>query len=241
MEIKMQGFEKLQILKNKMLEPDLNKRRHLGCEFCGNTFYGYLLQKFKGKYMMYNHFNELLYYPECNICQMGLGVAEASVAKDKYKRRLRNELLKKKRAEAKHQKFLNTPIIWSEKLTFKNRLISDERIEYLSKKPQEINKYEIMSNWFLDKVFWKIFGKGCHQLEVRDFIIKKELWDGTYLSNSGKTVMGKYTPYFIVTNKITNKERMVGRESVDRAVDREEKFGTNRRNDPDRNWGLGRD
>ena len=237
----MGQFQKLQILKDKMLEPELKKRRHLGCEFCGKTFYGYLLQKFKGKYSLYNDYNDYLYYPECNSCQLAIGVWDATIAKDKYQRMLKKEEANKKRAEAKHQKFLNTPVIYREKLIFKNKLVADERVEYLSKNPQEINKYEMMSNWFLDRIFWKIFGKGCHELKVRNFIIKKELWNGTYMSNSGKTRMGSFTPYFEVTNNQTGKVREIGTDSVKRAIEREERFGTNRRNDPDRNWGLGRD
>ena len=37
----MRGFEKLQELKDNMMKPIYEKRRHLGCELCGTTFYGY--------------------------------------------------------------------------------------------------------------------------------------------------------------------------------------------------------
>ena len=37
----MRGLNKLQQLKDSMMKPIYEKRRHLGCEFCGTTFYGY--------------------------------------------------------------------------------------------------------------------------------------------------------------------------------------------------------
>jgi hypothetical protein len=101
-----------------------------------------------------------------------------------------------------------------------------------------MTKYEIMSSYFMDKVFWKRFGAGCYELQSRHFTIKKHLWDGTYMSNSGKTRMGRFTPYFEVTNNQTGKVREIGTDSVKRAIEREKQFGKNRRNDPKRNWGL---
>ena len=34
----MSGFEALQQVKDDMMRPIYEKRRHLGCEFCGTTF-----------------------------------------------------------------------------------------------------------------------------------------------------------------------------------------------------------
>ena len=37
----MSGFEALQKVKDDMMRPIYEKRRHLGCELCGNTFHGH--------------------------------------------------------------------------------------------------------------------------------------------------------------------------------------------------------
>jgi hypothetical protein len=50
--------------------------------------------------------------------------------------------------------------------------------------------------------------------------------------------MGGFTPYFEVTNNQTGKEREVGTESVRFEIELKQKYGTNRRNDPKRNFGL---
>lgn len=130
------------------------------------------------------------------------------------------------------------PVKVSKKLTYPNKQAYYDRIDYLAAKPDEMTKYEIMSSSLMDKVFWKIFGSGCHTLEVRNFTIKKHLWDGTYMSNSGKTRMGYFTPYFEVTNNQTGKVREIGTQSVLNDIKRREQFGTNRRNDPERGYGL---
>ena len=96
----------------------------------------------------------------------------------------------------------------------------------------------MMSDYFLDKVFWAKFGKGCHVMQVRNFTIEKQLHDGTYLSNSGKTRMGRFTPYFTITNKDTGKVREIGTDRVLHQIEMNKKYGTNRRNDPDRGYGL---
>lgn len=130
------------------------------------------------------------------------------------------------------------PVLISKKLKYANKKAYQERLDYLAKNHDDITKYEMMSSYFLDKLFWKIFGKGCHTLEVRHFTIKKQLWNGTYMSNSGKTRMGYFTPYFEVTNNKTGKVREIGTQSVLNDIKRREQFGTNRRNDPERGYGL---
>ena len=130
------------------------------------------------------------------------------------------------------------PVLISKKLQYANKKAYEERLAHLAKNPDDITKYEMMSCYFMDKLFWKIFGKGCHTLKVRNFTIKKELFDGTYMSNSGKSRMGYFTPYFKITNDLTGKEREIGSESVIRHIQRKEMFGTNRRNDPERGYGL---
>lgn len=130
------------------------------------------------------------------------------------------------------------PVLISKKLKYANKKAYQERLDYLVKNHDDITKYEMMSSYFLDKLFWKIFGKGCHTLEVRHFTIKKQLWNGTYMSNSGKTRMGHFTPYFEVTNNQAGKVREIGTQSVLNDIKRREQFGTNRRNDPERGYGL---
>ena len=89
----------------------------------------------------------------------------------------------------------------------------------------------------------------CHNdmnitMTLRDYIheaikVTRNYQDqGAMAFNSGKTRMGRFTPYFEITNNQTGKVREVGTESVKRAIERETRFGKNRRNDPERNWGL---
>jgi len=122
----------------------------------------------------------------------------------------------------------------SKRLYFSDWDDFNSRINHLSKNTNDISAAEMLSSYFLDKLFWKKFGKGCHTLRVRQYKIQKKLWDGTYKSNSGKSTMGSWVPYFEVTNIVTGKVREIGTDSVNASLDRK----TNRRNDPDRNFGL---
>lgn len=149
----------------------------------------------------------------------------------------RSEAMKKAWAKRK-EKEAAQPVLITKKLQFENKQAYQDRLEFLSKHPNQMTAYEMMSSYFLDKLFWKIFGSGCHALKVRNFKIQKCLWDGTYMSNSGKTRMGGYTAYFEITNEVTGKEREIGTQSVLAHINRQDKYGTNRRNDPDRNFGL---
>ena len=120
------------------------------------------------------------------------------------------------------------------KLFFEDWDDLNQRIDLLSQNVQQIKPAEMLSSYFLDKLFWKIFGKGCPTLEINHFKIQKKLWDGTYRSNSGKTRMGRFIPYFVITNTVTGKVRTIGEKYIDTALFRK----TNRRNDPERNFGL---
>ena len=152
--------------------------------------------------------------------------------KDKRSKAMKKAWVKRKEKQAAK------PVLISSKLQFKNKQAYEDRLELLSKNPEKMTAYEMMSSYFLDRLFWKIFGSGCHTLKIRDFKIKKCLWDGTYRSNSGKTRMGSFTAYFEITNEVTGKEREIGTESVLAHIKQRDKYGTNRRNDPDRNFGL---
>ena len=114
----------------------------------------------------------------------------------------------------------------------------NERVCYVATNPDEMTEDEIMSSEFLDLVFWKKFGKGCHTLQSRHFTIEKQLWDGTYYSNSRKSRYGRSIPYFEVTNNLTGEMLKVGIEEVNHAIELRKDNPPNRRNDPERNWGM---
>lgn len=236
----MRGIEKLQELKDSMLKPIYEKRRHLGCEWCGTTFYGYYTRQSQTLHLDMPFITKEgveVFLPPCpdNDCGMGtMGIYKAKTALYHYNKRIEKE---RKKAERKAKKDAQ-PVKVSKKLTYPNRKAYEDRINHLAANPDEMTKYEIMCSYFMDKVFWRRFGSGCHTLQSRHFTIKKHLWDSTYMSNSGKTRMGHFIPYFEVTNNKTGKVREVGTQSVLNEIKRREKFGTNRRNDPDRGWGL---
>lgn len=233
------GLKALQQVKDKMMKPLYEKRRHLGCEWCGTTFYGYYSKEKQSMFDSPCYIEEgvSVFIPPCPNKDCGMenfGVYDAKSALHHYNKRKEKE---QKKAERKAKKDAE-PVKVSKKLTYPNKQAYHDRIEYLAANPDDLTKYEIMSSYFLDKIFWKKFGKGCHTLQSRHFTIKKRLWDGTYRSNSGKTRMGGFTAYFEVTNNQTGKEREVGTESVRFEIELKQKYGTNRRNDPKRNFGL---
>tara|TARA_B100000963_G_scaffold262327_1_gene230474 strand:- start:4672 stop:5331 length:660 start_codon:yes stop_codon:yes gene_type:complete len=217
-----------------MMKPIYEKRRHLGCEFCGTTFYGYYTKDGDSFNNTVSEDVSGVYFPDCAKCGEGLGVHDAKTARKIYEYHEEKDRKKRERIAKKEAQPVNVDY----KLRFKNKQAYNQRIVYLAKNPDDLTKYEIMSSYFLDKVFWQKFGKGCHTVESRHFTIKKHLWNGTYMSNSGKTRMGSFTPYFEVINNQTGKVREVGTQSVLHDIELRQKFGTNRRNDPDRNWGL---
>ena len=222
------GFEVLQRLKDKMIDPLLQKRRHLGCEECGKTFYG--------------HYQNTGYnaVPNGKECIVSFPVRDAKTAKIIYEKETEKNRKKQERRKARQAEKDAQPVNIGKKLTYLNKEAYHDRIAHLAAAPDNMTKYEMMSSYFLDKVFWERFGKGCHTLEVRNFTIKKQLHDGTYMSNSGKTRMGRFVPYFEIKNELTGKQREVGGEEIKGFLDLRETLGTgtNRRNDPDRAYGL---
>jgi len=149
----------------------------------------------------------------------------------------RSAAMKKSWAERKAKKDAQ-PVKVSARLTYPNKQAYEDRLSLLAKEPHQMTKYEMMCDYFLDKVFWKKFGSGCHTMTVRCFEIKKRLFDGTYKSNSGKSRMGYFTPHFIITNIVTGKVREIGRDAVRQHIELDRTYGKNRRNDPKRNFGL---
>jgi hypothetical protein len=149
----------------------------------------------------------------------------------------RSAAMKKSWAERKAKKDAQ-PVKVSARLTYPNKQAYEDRLSLLAQEPDQMTKYEMMCDYFLDKVFWKRFGSGCHTMTVRCFEIKKLLFDGTYKSNSGKSRMGYFTPHFIITNIVTGKVREIGLDAVRQHIELDRTYGKNRRNDPKRNFGL---
>ena len=185
------------------------------------------------------------YYPNGVSPFAALQPLKEKMQEEQQKERLKRMALKEKRSKAmkkawvkRKEKEAAQPVLITKKLRFENKQAYEDRLMLLSKHPEKMTAYEMMSSYFLDRLFWKKFGSGCHVIKVRNFKIQKCLWDGTYMSNSGKTRMGSYTPYFEITNEVTGKEREIGTQSVLAHINRQDKYGTNRRNDPDRNFGL---
>jgi len=240
----MEGFAQLQVLKDRMLEAETKKRRHLGCSFCGVNFYGYYEKQddpcLKPVEVVdaEGFLSEIdLQYPNCPKCLKNFEVDEAGRARLVFEEL--QELKRRREDEERKLKweYENVPQKITSKLTFPSKKALHQRIEQAAKDPDSITKYEIMSSWFMDKIFWEIFGKGCHTLKVRDFSITKYLDDCTYLSNSGKTRFGQFVAYFKVVNDKTGKKRWIGEERAERLFEIYNRR-PNRRNDPKRNWGL---
>jgi len=248
----MQGFEKLQVLKDKMLAPLFEKRRHLGCSMCGTTFYGYYQKQgygpkvpngktrphpTKAGWRIVETYDDV-YYPNCPDCLTPMFIDDAKSAKASYDSMMEDFRKRDERAAARKAKRDAQPVICSRRLRFDNWASFQERLTHLSDNPDDITPNEMLCSYFLDKLFWKRFGKGCHTIECRHWIIRKQLHDETYMSNSGKTRMGEFIPFFDVTNTITGKQRKVGHDHVVSYIKMKEKFRPNRRNDPKRNFGL---
>jgi hypothetical protein len=128
-------------------------------------------------------------------------------------------------------------VICSKKLKFKDWDEFSERVAHVAKNPNDMTPQEMLSSYFLNKVFWEKFGKGRHELFVRHWVIRKKIHNGTYKSNSGKR-MGHFTPFFRIKNRRTGKIRHIGMGLLTMILEREVERGPNRRNDPKRNWGL---
>ncbi len=244
------GFEKLQELKDKMTAPLFEKRRHLGCELCGHTFYGYYQREGwakveTGKWIphetkagwSYAEKYEGVFYPECPNCVLPT-VCGAKEARGRYERMQEESRKREERRKARKAKRDARPVICTRKLRFENWPSFQERLQAVADNPDLLTAHELMSSWFLDRLFWLKFGKGCHTMTCRHWSVRKQLYDGTYKSNSGKSTMGEWVPYFEITNTVTGKMHEVGNKSVVSYIERKEKYGTNRRNDPKRNYGL---
>lgn len=243
----MVGFEALAILKERMVEPVFTKRRHFGCVFCGTTFYGKYSKEPTTEYSisvgLVDEGDVEVYFPPCPNKKCGdgqscIGVESAKVARHEFEKAEKKRKRAEERQRKKDEEYRTKPYKVTKRLTYPSKMHFDERVLELAESPEKMTKHEMMSDYFLDRVFWAKFGKGCHTMEVRNFTIRKKLYNGTYMSNSGKTRMGGFTPYFIITNKDTGKVREIGTDSVRFEIELKTKYGTNRRNDPERGYGL---
>lgn len=241
-------IEQLQKIKDAMMQPIYEKRRHLGCELCGVTFYGYYQKTGLDnvpngeetphptkKGWVTCHTYDDVFYPDCPECGFSPPVSDAKSAIAIYNH---EKAKAQKKAERKAKKDAQ-PVRISARLTYPNKQNYEDRLNLLAKEPDKMTKYEMMCDYFLDKVFWKRFGKGGRlTMRVRNFSIEKRLHDGRYKSNSGKSTMGYCTPFFVITNIITGKVRRIGIDAVRQHIELDNKYGKNRRNDPKRNFGL---
>ena len=113
----MNGFEALQQVKDNMLKPIYEKRRHLGCEFCGTTFHGYYQNTGYQSHKVPNgkksphptkdkliivHTYDDVFYPDCPNCGIAAGVRNADDAVAIYEHE--QEKKRKNKAAAEKRK-----------------------------------------------------------------------------------------------------------------------------------------
>jgi len=222
-------------IKTRMVAPIFEQRRHLGCEICGHTFYGKYQRRGPCKVATIKSVDA--FYPNCPKC-FSPTVCGAEAARILYWAAQEDIRKRQERREARQAKRDAKPVICSRKLRFENWPTFQERLDAVSENHDLMTAHELNCDWFLDKLFWKKFGKGCHTMDCRHWSIRKRLYNGTYKSNSGKSTMGDWVPYFEITNTLTGKVHEVGKEAVVSYIELKEEYGPNRRNDPKRGWGL---
>jgi len=234
--------EALQKIKDDMLRPEYEKRRHLGCSICGHTFYGRYQKKgwtavptLSVNYVL-DHSN--FFYPDCPKCGLDYFVCGAKEAIEVYNRDKEKSRKKQEAARKRQEKRDSRPRNCGNGLFFETTILFKQRLAEVASNPDLIKPIELLNSDFLDELFIKKFGLGRFSMMCGHYKVTKRLYDGTYKSNSGKTRMGHFTPYFDVVNTKTGKEREIGMDDVREHISFKRKYGTNRRNDPDRNFGL---
>ena len=102
----MSGFEALQKVKDDMMRPIYEKRRHLGCELCGDTFYGYYQKTGYQSDKVPTHDN--VFYPDCPTCGIAFTVRPANEAiaiyKHEQEKKRKNKAAAEKRKATKERK-----------------------------------------------------------------------------------------------------------------------------------------
>lgn len=205
----MSGFEVLQQVKDNMLKPIYEKRRHLGCEFCGTTFYGYYQKtgrsgvpngkesphpKKKGWIVCHTH--DDVFYPNCPDCYVAYGVRDAKEALavreyEQEKKRKNKAAAEKRKAtiERKRQEY------W-------------DRVKHVRANPHDATSTELRDFNFIQSLLGMPYWRGY---ENREKPCWEEGFNGRYevkfnyvdqgTSRSGKT---HYTrQWFDITNTDT--------------------------------------
>lgn len=105
-------IEQLQKIKDNMMQPLYEKRRHLGCEVCGGTFYGHYQKTgyhkvpngeesphpTKPGYLIVHTYDDV-FYPDCPNCDVAIGVRSADEAVAVYEHYREKERKNKAAAE----------------------------------------------------------------------------------------------------------------------------------------------
>ena len=110
--------------------------------------------------------------------------------------------------------------------SYKKDCAEEERIRHLIENPNEITE-EKFSYRILDTVIYKQCGPGSHSLNIANIKVNKEVC--TYKSNSGKTSDSEI------------KISWTGSDGKSYFLKKNSLYRGNRRSDPNRNWGLGRE
>jgi len=109
--------------------------------------------------------------------------------------------------------------------------VQKERFQYILEHPDEIKESE-MTYDFLNNYSWEKFGKGSHKWQMREYTFHKDFILGM-LSNSGKTRVSDTMVWIHIYNWDGSLYKVVKNIAASIGPPR-----PNRRNDPDRNWGL---
>jgi len=175
--------EALQKIKDEMMRPIYEKRRHLGCEICENSFYGYYKPKSRHRFhavpngktsphptkkgWLTVHTHDDVFYPECPDCGMDSFVNDYKQAKINIE-------------HEKEQKRKNKAAAEKRKATIeRKRKAYWDRVRHVRANPNDITMEELKSYNFIEALVGRW-----------DFACPETCWD----QNGGKN--GKYVVQF---------------------------------------------
>ena len=156
--------EALQKIKDEMMKPIYEKRRHLACETCGKSFYGYYQPKSRysfnavpnGKTSPHPtkkgwriaHMHDDVFYPECPECGIDAFVNDYKQAminrEHEAERRRKNKAAAEKRKATRERKLKE---YW-------------DRVEYLRANPNDATMKELENYSFVHALFGKPYYGG---------------------------------------------------------------------------------
>ena len=110
--------------------------------------------------------------------------------------------------------------------SYKKDCAEEARIKYLIDNPNKITEEDFNYD-ILDRVISTQCGLGSHSLNIANIKVNKVVC--SYKSNSGKTSDFEVTISWI------------GSDGMSHSLDKASQYKDNRRSDPNRNWGLGRE